>query len=127
MTKPANAHEGEAIKAMLDGNGKTAADLARAMGISAQALGRTLKKPTVGNRSQARIHVGLAKLGIEPPAPQVFVLGGDISELKGFIARVNRSDLPLIVRMLGSDPGTRIRLMDFADGILAATADLPTR
>jgi transcriptional regulator with XRE-family HTH domain len=115
-------HEGERIKQLLAARGRTAADLARATGVTATAVGRYIYSRRLGPKAWATASRGLVALGIDPDEirPTTRAVAVDWRELRdGLDLLTSPEQLAYVKRLLEAAPQTREIILALLDDRLS--------
>lgn len=114
-------HEGNVLRELLEKQGRTPADLARACNVTRTAVDRYLKAAKIGRIAWPTLRAGLVKMGIDP----IRIKPDDRppehehrEDLRPLVYSMERSELEALKKILESPPTEREKLLWFIDGLL---------
>jgi transcriptional regulator with XRE-family HTH domain len=109
-------HEGELLRELLRESEKTPADLARACGVSAQAVQRYVQAERIGERAWFSVKEGLRKLGID--AQRIRSEGDRLPtiDLRPLVHDFSRSQLVRLKQILESSDISKQLLLFYISG-----------
>lgn len=105
-------HEGQRLQGALDDAGKRQADLADALGISAQAVSRYMKAKRFKAAAWETISGGLVKIGISPSRVRLSdESGSSLMDLRPHLVMFTNAQLPALLAILEADKPSREALV----------------
>jgi len=111
--------EGEKLKQLLAVKRYEQVDLAKALGVTKNAVGKWTKEQRFSDRVWPKIRDGLIKLGLNPgdirTSPQDQEASEDLTRL---VERWSRDQLTVVRRIITSDEVSKSRLLAYIDGAL---------